>query len=144
MEEWNDFGAESRSIILFILLSIIELPQLRGQVSASLSGTITDPSGAVISGATVTAKNIETSVARTAVTGPAGLYQFFALPVGNYEIRVTKDGFGEAIRSGVRLAVAQDATIDWRLEVGPLSAKVEVTADAPVVSVAPPGSLWIG
>ena len=80
------------------------------QVSANLSGVVTDSSGAAVSGATVTAKSVDTGISRTSTTGSSGRYRFFALPVGVYEVRVTKDGFAEAVRSGIGLAVGQDAT----------------------------------
>ena len=76
------------------------------QVSANLSGTVTDPSGAVLSGANVTARSVDTGFSRTAVTDSAGRYQLVALPVGRYEVRTTKDGFADGIRSGIVLAVA--------------------------------------
>ena len=68
-------------------------------------------------------------------TDQGGRYRFFALPVGPYEVRVTKDGFAEGIRSGIRLAVGQDATVDVGLRVGQVSEQVRVTEDAPVVSL---------
>src|SRR5215467_13559263 len=105
------------------------------QVSASLSGVIADPSGAAVVGAAVTAKSLDTGVSRTAPTDLSGRYRFFLLPVGLYEVRVSKDGFAEAIRSGISLAVGQDANVDLSLRVGQTSEQVKVTADAPVVSL---------
>jgi hypothetical protein len=105
------------------------------QVSASLFGVITDPSGAAVAGATVTTKSLDTGVSRTARTDQSGRYRFFLLPVGLYEVRVTKDGFAEGIRSGISLAVGQDANVDVGLRVGQASEQVKVTADAPVVSL---------
>src|SRR5215470_14249745 len=60
-----------------------------GQVAASLSGIVTDSSGAVVSGAAVEVKSLDTGVARTADTDASGRCRFFALPVGLYEMRVT-------------------------------------------------------
>src|SRR5215467_3651143 len=105
------------------------------QVSARLSGAITDPSGAAVSGAAVTEKSLDTGISRTASTDSSGRYTFFALPVGLYEVRVTKDGFAEGIRSGIRLAVGQDASADLTLRVGKVSEQVKVMEDAPVVSM---------
>ena len=59
----------------------------------------------------------------------------FALPVGLYAVRVTKDGFAEGIRSGVRLAVGQEASVDVSLRIGQVSQQVKVTEDAPVVNL---------
>ena len=110
-------------------------PFTAAQVSATLSGAVTDPSGAAVVGATVAAKSLDTGVSRTASTDPNGRYRFFSLPVGLYEVRVTKEGFAEAIRSGISLAVGQDASADVRLRVGQVSEQVKVTEDAPVVSL---------
>jgi len=105
------------------------------QVSANLSGVITDPSGAAVVGAAVTAESLDTGASRTAPTDQNGRYRLFLLPVGLYEVRVTKEGFAEAVRSGVSLVIGQDASVDLRLHVGKVSEQVKVTEDAPVVSL---------
>lgn len=105
------------------------------QVSADMSGVITDPSGAAVSGATVTAKNLDKGLSRRVDTGPSGRYNFFALPLGWYEVRVTKTGFAEAIRSGIRLVVGQQASVDLALRLGQVTEQVKVKEDAPMVSV---------
>ncbi len=55
----------------------------------------------------------------------------FALPLGQYEVWVKKDGFAEGIRTGIRLVVGQDAKVDLSLRLGPVSEEVKVTGDAP-------------
>src|SRR5579862_6061889 len=110
-------------------------PFSAAQVSATLSGVVTDPSGAAVVGARVAAKSLDTGVSRTALTDPSGRYRFFSLPVGLYEVRVTKEGFAEVIRSGISLAVGQDASVDVSLRVGQVTEQVKVTEDAPVVSL---------
>jgi Carboxypeptidase regulatory-like domain len=121
--------------ILALLFCCLCLPLSSAQVSANLSGLITDPSGAAVLAASVTAKNLDTGVARTAPTDQSGRYRLFALPVGLYEVRVTKDGFAEGIRTGVRLAVGQEASVDVTLRIGRVSEQIMVTEDAPVVSL---------
>ncbi|HEY4054090.1 MAG TPA: carboxypeptidase regulatory-like domain-containing protein, partial [Terriglobales bacterium] len=105
------------------------------QVSASLSGTITDQSGAAVSAASVTAKDLDTGLSRTASTDQNGRYRLFALPVGSYEVRVTKDGFAESARTGIRLVVGQEAAIDVNLRLGRVNERVLVTEDAPIVNL---------
>jgi hypothetical protein len=105
------------------------------QVSAILSGTVADQSGAMISAAAVTAKNVDTGAVRSTVTDSEGHYQFFSLPVGNYEIRGKKTGFTEEVRTGVRLTVAQSATVDMDLRVGESSQQITVNGDASQVGV---------
>src|SRR5579863_7191521 len=117
--------------LLFLLCAV----SLRAQVSASLSGTVTDPSGAVVSSAAVTAKNTDTGASRDATTDTAGRYQLFSLPLGQYEIHARKTGFTEQVRKGVRLVVGQEATVDLTLQVGQPNQQVTVNADAPPVGV---------
>jgi len=121
--------------ILALLFSYLCVPFSAAQVSASLSGQITDPSGAAVFAASVTAKNLDTEISRTVPTDQSGRYRFVALPVGPYEVRVTKEGFAEGIRSGIRLVIGQDATVDVGLRVGKVTEQVKVTGDAPIVNL---------
>lgn len=106
---------------------------LAAQVSATLSGTVTDQSGALVSGANVTAKNDDTGAVRQAITDGRGFYEFSNLSIGHYEVRAGKPGFAEEIRSGINLAVGQTATADLNLRVGPESQHIDVDADAPII-----------
>jgi hypothetical protein len=83
----------------------------------------------------VVATNIDTGISRAAASDGTGRYRLFALPVGEYEVRVTKKGFAEGIRTGIRLVVGQDAGVDLVLNIGSVSQQVRVTEDAPMVSV---------
>src|SRR5271165_5451025 len=105
------------------------------QVSAILSGTVAYPSGAAVTGAAVTARNTDTGALRGTVTDSQGRYQFFSLPVGQYEIRGAKAGFADEVRTGVYLVVGQSATVDLNLRVGESSQQVTVNGDAPLVDV---------
>jgi hypothetical protein len=115
-------------------MTLSGLPSARAQVSASIKGIVTDPSGAPVPAATVTTKNTETAAARSAITDDAGRYQIVWLAVGQYEVAVTKPGFQEAIRSGIRLVVGQEASVDLKLQVSAVTAEVRVREDAPIVS----------
>ena len=118
------------------ILSIMAASQpVWAQVSSGISGVVVDPSGGTVAGAAVTVKNLETGATRTTTTEETGLYQVLSLPVGQYEVRATKQGFAEQIRTGIHLVVGQDANVDITLLVGEVSQRVEVNADAPLVSV---------
>ena len=130
---FQPFTARGRVVGLLLLLLIFN-SALRAQVSAILSGTVTDQSGGIVSGADVTVSNLETGAIRTTSTGALGQYQVPSLPIGVYEIKVTKQGFAEQIRTGIRLAVGQEARADVTLHLGPLSQQIRVNADAPLVS----------
>ena len=77
----------------------LRAPAGHAQVSAAISGRVTDPAGAAVSGAAVTAKNVETGAARSTVTDDAGRYWVPSLAVGEYEVRITKQGFQEEVRT---------------------------------------------
>ncbi len=98
--------------------------------TASISGTVTDPSGAVVAGATVTATNIATGVATTQTTNAQGYYSFQALPLGTYSVGVGKTGFKAYQQTGLILDVNTALTVDVTLQVGESSEKVEVSASA--------------
>jgi len=122
-------------MLLGLLALTVWLPAAHAQVSASIRGFVTDASGAPIAQATVKAKNIETGAVRTANTDDAGRYLVLALPVGKYEVRISKSGFQDAVRSGIYLVVGEEASVDLRLQVNTLKSEVNVTSDAPIVSV---------
>ncbi|MGI8469356.1 MAG: carboxypeptidase regulatory-like domain-containing protein, partial [Pyrinomonadaceae bacterium] len=82
------------------------------QITATLSGTISDPQGAVVPGATVTATSNETGLAKTATTGDSGNYTITFLQPGTYNITVNKTGFSPTTRENIKLEVAQTASID--------------------------------
>ena len=86
------------------------------QVSATLSGRVTDATGGAIAAVTVTANDLDTGVSQTAVTTQVGQYQMTALPVGRYEVRATKQGYADETRTGISLAVGQDATVDIKMQ----------------------------
>jgi predicted porin len=92
------------------------------QVSATISGRVTDSSGGAVAAATVTANGLDTGVSRTVVTSQAGQYEMVALPPGRYAIRVTKQGYADETRTGISLAVGQSATVDFNMQLKPTDA----------------------
>jgi hypothetical protein len=116
------------SLMLFLAPAIFA-QQGRG----TILGTVTDASGAVVPGATITITNTATNVATTAVTNEDGNYVTPNLQVGAYTVAVTKDGFKKALRSGVTLEVDQRAEINLTMETGAVNETIEVTSQAPLV-----------
>lgn len=104
------------------------------QVSAGISGMVTDESGSAVAGATITAANLETESQRAIVTDPAGHYHFAELSVGEYELDVRKNGFQQIQRKGIHLAIGQEATVDFILKVGEIRQRITVTEEASPVS----------
>jgi hypothetical protein len=115
---------------LVVALALTLCAQLFAGVTASISGTVTDPSGAVVAGATVTATNIDTGVATTLTTNASGFYSFQSLALGNYTIDVNQTGFKEYAQTGLVLDVNSALTVDVKLQVGAATEKVEVSSTA--------------
>lgn len=104
------------------------------QTTASLGGTISDPSGASIPDAAVSVRNVDTGFAQETRSGSTGAFLFSRLPVGTYELRVEKTGFSNYGQSGIRLAVDQMATQNVVLSVGQLTEQVTVQAEIELIT----------
>ncbi len=102
-------------------------------VTASIYGTVSDATGAAVAGANVIAKSVERGVTYTAVTNETGLYRISQLPVGNYELRVEKQGFQATVFDAFTLVLNQSARLDVALKVGQVTQTVEVTGAAPIL-----------
>jgi len=124
-----------RCVLLALLMLTLRLPTAQAQVSASIHGIVTDASGAPVAQVAVRAKNLETGAIRTTNTDDAGRYLVLALAVGKYEVRISKSGFQDAVQSGIYLVVGQEASVDLRLQLPTVKSEVNVTSDAPIVSV---------
>lgn len=119
---------------LVLLVAVGMLPRLgRAQETSSIAGSITDPSGAVVSGAAVTVKNTSTGFTRVVTTDAHGQYVAAAIPTGSYEVTVKKAGFKTAKQKDVHLAVATTQTVNVSLSVGASAQTVSVTAAAPLL-----------
>src|SRR5215813_8775288 len=120
-------------IAILIFLCLNSLPSL-ALVSAVLSGRVTDQSGAVVPGASITATSQENGLTRTAITNQSGIYELLALPVGHYQVNARKAGFAEEVRTGLVLVIGQNAIVDFSLKVGQVAEQVKVEADAVLVN----------
>ena len=101
--------------------------------SADLEGIVTDAAGGVIPQASVVVINKETGITRTGVTNDLGRYRIPSLQVGEYELRISKQGFATVERRGLQLHVGQVATVNVELPVAAQTQRVEVTEAAPIV-----------
>ena len=101
-----------------------------------VTGTITDPTGAVVPGATVIITNVGTNISQTTSTGSDGSYRFSLVPPGTYTIEVKAANFGGVRVSGIVVEASQTITINRQLELAKTSQLVEVTAEAPLVQTA--------
>ena len=122
-------------ILAVLVIAAVMAPSLMAQslVSGDLTGTVTDPSGAVVSGATVTLKSDATGATRTATTSANGTYRFSLLQPGHYTVTVTALGFSKAAATA-NVNVGQATIADVKMAVGsPARTTVEVTSAAPLV-----------
>jgi hypothetical protein len=120
---------------LFACLLLLSLAHpVQAQVTASIKGIVTDASGAAVPSAAVRVKNLETGAIRNTSTDDAGRYLVLALPVGEYEVRVSKQNFQDSTHTGIHLVVGQEATVNVPLQVGAVKSQVNVSGDAPMVS----------
>ena len=101
--------------------------------SSQLKGTVQDPTGSAVAGAQVTVTQTATGASRTVTTGTDGGYLFTELPIGPYQLQVSKEGFSKAVQSGIVLQVASNPTINVTLKVGAVNEQVVVEAAATMV-----------
>jgi predicted porin len=105
----------AQSFLLLLWLAMGAFPAW-AQTGASLSGVVTDQTGAALRDVAVTIKNVDTGATRTITTDGGGHYQGSGLPLGLFEIRAAKAGFADETRTGISLAVGQDTTVDIRMQ----------------------------
>ena len=122
-----------RLVSLLCLLLLATAALRAQQTSGSAVGTVTDNTGAVVSGAAVTLTNVDTGDRRTATTNANGDYQFVNLLPGNYKVDIEDSGFKHFIRPNVVVQVQGSTRVDAPLELGNVSETVEVTSQAPLV-----------
>ena len=106
------------SVVLLLTITATFLTTSAQTVSGSLSGTVTDPTGALLPGATVTARNTATSQTFTVVTDESGRFFFSGLPVGTYFVRVTASGLGSTTAQGVSVTVGESPQVSIEMKKG--------------------------
>jgi hypothetical protein len=121
-------------VLLALTLTLAVGTNVWGQeVTASITGTVTDPGGGAVAGATATAKSVERGTTYSGTTGEDGFYRISQLPVGNYELRIEKAGFQTALHPAFTLTLNQVGRIDIQLKVGQVTETVQVESTAPVL-----------
>jgi hypothetical protein len=118
---------------VLLALAVLNHSAWSQEVTASIVGTVTDPSGAAVPGAEIKATSVDRGQIYSAVTDNAGLYRISELPAGNYTLTVEKTGFSTVSQAPFVLSVNQVARIDVALKVGQVSQTLEVTGSAPVL-----------
>src|SRR5947207_4417872 len=120
-------------LVIGIVISLVGCGGLWAQATAQISGTVKDPSGAVLPGVEITATQTETGVARMAVSNETGSFVLANLPLGPYKVEASLTGFRTYVQTGIILDVNSNPAINAVLQVGQLSEQVEVQANAAMV-----------
>jgi hypothetical protein len=128
----------SRRLILAstLVLALVLMPGIAVQAQEAggeIVGTVMDPSGAAVKGATVTVTDVSRGTSQTATTNESGAYSFPRVPAGNYELTITAQGFQSVKRPAFELVLNQTARLDFRLSVGQTSETVNVSGEAPLL-----------
>ncbi len=133
-----------RRVLLALLCSLALTAPAFAQstaINGTIEGVITDETGAILPGVTVTVTNLGTGLVRVAVTDAQGSYRAALLPLGNYLVRMELEGFRVVERSGVTLSAGQTAVVSGQLTVGAVAELIQVSADSPVTQ---PASIDLG
>ena len=115
--------------LMFAVLAL-STPAWAQTFRGTIIGTVTDPSGAVVAGAKVTAENVSTGLARSTISSSDGSYSIPELPIGLYQVTATKSGFETAVATGVSVEIARERHVDFTLKPGNVSQRVEVKEEA--------------
>ena len=120
------------TLFFTLMAGVVAHAQVTG---ATVSGTVTDPSGGVVANATISATNTATAVTRETTSDSAGLYNLPNLIPGTYEVKVTSAGFSTAVQSNLTLSVGQQQQLNFSLKVGAATTMVQVTEEAPQIDL---------
>ena len=128
------FSAVFGHMAWLLLVALFFPLELGAQSVGSITGIVTDPSGAVVANARVTATRIETGVAQSTVSGKAGTYTIPTLVVGTYDVTADVSGFKVATAKGITLDVSQQRQVDFKLSLLGVESTVEVSTAPPLVN----------
>ena len=129
----RNFASRWQGWLLILLLFALATPGLLAQVDqGSITGTVTDASGAVVAGATVTLTDVDTGLTFTQTTGSAGQYTFSPIKIGNYTVKVGAPGFETLERAGIHVDVSDRVGLNLSLKPGAVTQTVQVTSEAPL------------
>src|SRR5690349_1566944 len=116
--------------LLFLFVLVAALPSQAFGQQGTILGTVTDPSGAVVTGATVTVTSVETGLAKTTTTNESGQYLLPDLAIGHYSVKATASGFKGVEQKDVKLAVGDRLRLDFQMQLGAAAETVTVEANA--------------
>ena len=120
-------------LLLLAALFLLSSPTWAQEVTASIVGTVVDPSGAAVSGATITAKDLDRGTVRTTTTNDAGAFNISGVPVGKYQVKAEAKGFQSVINQAFTITLNQTARLNFQMRIGQTTETVEVSGEAPLL-----------
>src|SRR5262252_3282003 len=120
----------NKSLMLAVTLLLFAASALAQTSRGTVSGIVSDPTGAVVTGATITLTNDQTGVSRTTNTNGEGLYRFEAVDPGSYSLKIAASGFGNVNKTNIVVSANQVAQVDAQLALGGQTLSVDVTAES--------------
>ena len=130
----STYGGFTAVMVLLLLVVALSPLSFSQGTSGTISGVVKDQSGAVVPGATVTVKNLDTNMARTITSEGNGQFLIPGLPSGPYELTAELPGFAKYVRSPINLLLNQSAVVDPVLRPAATSQTIVVTEDAPLLN----------
>jgi hypothetical protein len=122
------------AIVIEAAMMLVSAPRTHAQtVTGTIVGTVLDAQGAVVPNATISARNRETGLERTAISEAAGEFTVTSVPAGPYDVTVSAPGFRQEVRSGITMTVGATLRLDFKLSVGDVQQKVVVTSEPPQI-----------
>ncbi len=126
---WRNYMRSMRYVLSCVVLFALSTVAAGQAGTGSIAGVVTDPSGAVVQGASVTVTNTGTGNARTATTSDAGNYNITSLPPGIYSVSAEKSGFPKVVFNNVQVSTSLVVPLDVQFQIGTATESVNVTAD---------------
>ena len=119
-------------VLFSFLLICVSAPLVLAQ-SGTVSGTVGDSTGAVVSGAQVSIRDINTAANRSTTTNSQGFYEFLAVKPSTYEMTVEAKGFGKAVKQDIKVIVGLESRVDVALKPGTVTETIDVKAELPLI-----------
>src|SRR3954465_7488389 len=133
----RSLNAITLNVCAAVLLAVLGLPAgARAQTTTgTIAGAVADETKAMLPGVTITITNVDTGIARTAVTDAHGGCRVSDLAPGTYEVQAALAGFQSAVHKGIQLTVGREATVDVSMRIGSVTEELVVSGDAPLVDI---------
>jgi hypothetical protein len=119
------------ALVMVLALFSVSQPASSQQTTAAITGTVEDSAGAVLDGATVTARDTDRGASYTAKSSNGGVFNFSNLPIGTYEVKAEAAGFDTAVQPPITLVLNERARVEFKMKVGAVSNTVQVSSEAP-------------